>query len=84
MFKNAIKRVQKRTCSHFVEREHFRRSQWSIINGQCSMVKNAIKREQSQMVNVQWSKMRLSESRAELVRAMQSVSILGEANGQWQ
>jgi len=30
-----------------------------------------------------WSKMRLSERRAELVRAMQSVSILGAANGQW-
>ena len=27
--------------------------------------------------------MRLSERRAELVRAMPSVSILGEANGQW-
>ena len=27
MFKNAIKRVQKRTRSHFVEREHFRRIQ---------------------------------------------------------
>jgi len=33
--------------------------------------------------NGQWSKMRLSERRAELVRAMQSVSILGAANAQW-
>ncbi len=33
MVKNAIKRVQKRTCSHFVEREHFRRSQCSMFNG---------------------------------------------------
>ena len=32
------------------------------------------------MVNAQCSKMRLSEGRAELVRAMPSVSILGEAN----
>jgi hypothetical protein len=42
------------------------------------MVKNAIEREQSQC-----SKMRLSESRAKLAWAMPSVSILGEANGQW-
>ena len=34
------------------------------------------------MVNPQWSKMRFSERRAELVRAMPSVSILGAANGQ--
>ena len=42
----------------------------SMFNGQCSMF------------NVQCSKMRLSEGRDELVRAMPSVSILGEANGQ--
>jgi len=69
MFKNAIKRVQSRTCSSYAEREHFRRSQ-------CSMFKWS-------MFNVQCSKMRLSECRAELVRAMPSVSILGAANGQW-
>ena len=34
------------------------------------------------MVNPQCSKMRLSEGRAELVQAMPSVSILGEANVQ--
>jgi len=37
---------------------------------------------QCSMFNVQWSKMRLSESRAKLAWAMPSVSILGEANGQ--
>ena len=44
MFKNAIKRVQSRTCSSYAEREHFRRSQcsmlnvqWSMFNGQCLM-----------------------------------------------
>ena len=57
------------------------------------MVKNAIKRGQSRTCSSyaerehfrrsQWSKMRLSEGRVELVRAMPSVSILGEANGQW-
>ena len=56
------------------------------------MVKNAIKRGQSRTCSSyaerehfrrsQWSKMRLSEGRAELVRAMPSVSILGEANDQ--
>jgi len=56
------------------------------------MFKNAIKREQSQAClgyaerehfrRSQWSKMRLSESRAKLAWAMPSVSILGEANGQ--
>ena len=34
MVKNAIKREQSRTCSSYAEREHFRRSQWSTVNGQ--------------------------------------------------
>jgi len=34
MVKNAIKRAQSRTCSSYAEREHFRRSQWSMLNAQ--------------------------------------------------
>ena len=37
MFKNAIKRVQSRTCSSYAEREHFRRSQWSMLYNVISM-----------------------------------------------
>jgi hypothetical protein len=33
MVKNAIKREQSRTCSSYAEREHFRRSQCSMFNG---------------------------------------------------
>ena len=32
MVKNAIKREQIRTCSSYAEREHFRRSQCSMVN----------------------------------------------------
>ncbi len=32
--KNAIKREQSQACLSYAEREHFRRSQWSMINGQ--------------------------------------------------
>ena len=45
---------------------------------QSPMAKNAIEREQSQ-----WSKTRLSESKAKLACAMPSVSVFGEANVQW-
>ena len=44
------------------------------ISGETIMVNNN---------NGQWSKMRLSEGRAKYAWAMPSVSILGEANGQW-
>jgi len=40
--KNAIKREQSRTCSSSAEPEHFRRSQWSMVNGQWSMAIMAI------------------------------------------
>ncbi len=36
------------TLGNIVKREHFRRSQCSMVNVQWSMFKNAIKREQSQ------------------------------------
>ena len=35
---NAIKRAQSRTCSSYAEREHFRRSQCSIVNVQWNNV----------------------------------------------
>jgi hypothetical protein len=38
MVKNAIKREQSRTCSGYAECEHFRRSQWLMVNGQWLMV----------------------------------------------
>ena len=34
MVKNAIKREQSQACLDYAEREHFRRSQWSMFNGQ--------------------------------------------------
>jgi len=42
MVKNAIKQEQSRTCSSSAEPEHFRRSQWSMVNGQWSMAIMAI------------------------------------------
>ena len=55
MVKNAIKRAQSRTCSSYAEREHFRRSQWSILNGQWSMVNPqwSMVNGQSSMLNAQ-------------------------------
>ena len=38
MVKNAIKREQSQACLSYAEREHFRRSQSSMVNGQSSMV----------------------------------------------
>jgi len=52
--------------------------QWLMFNvDQCSIING-----QWSIINGQCSKMRLSERRAELVRAMPSVSILDEVNVQ--
>ena len=40
MVKNAIKRGQSQACLSYAEREHFRRSQWSMINGRNNEIEN--------------------------------------------
>jgi len=50
MVKNAIKRGQSQACLSYAEREHFRRSQWSMVNDQWSMVND----QWSMKKNGQW------------------------------